>query len=96
MGQAASGGTVSLAAGGVYTLSSVAATGANGPDGLPVITGNVTLTGTGATIRRSPSAPDFRIAEIAPGGQLTVSGVTLSGGRAAGRWTGPESSTWAP
>jgi hypothetical protein len=82
VGQAASGGTVSLAAGCVYTLGSVAATGANGPDGLPVITGNVTITGTGSTIRRSASAPDFRIAEIAPGGSLTVSGVTLSGGRA--------------
>lgn len=83
VGQAsASGGTVSLATGCVYTLTSVAATGTNGPDGLPVITGNVTITGTGATIRRGASAPDFRIAEVAPGGRLTVSGVTLSGGRA--------------
>ncbi|MGW2330594.1 right-handed parallel beta-helix repeat-containing protein [Streptomyces sp. NPDC001700] len=82
VGQAAAGGTVVLAAGCVYTLTSVAATGANGPDGLPIITGNVTITGTGATIRRSASAPDFRIAEVASGGRLTVSGVTLSGGRA--------------
>lgn len=81
--QAAAGGSVVLAAGCVYTLTSVAATGAGGPDGLPVITGDVTITGTGATIRRSASAPDFRIAEVAPGGRLTVSGVTLSGGRAA-------------
>ncbi|EFL24370.1 conserved hypothetical protein [Streptomyces himastatinicus ATCC 53653] len=80
---AASGGTVSLAPGCVYTLTSVAATGANGPDGLPIITGGVTITGTGATIVRSASAPDFRIAEVASGGSLTVSGVTLSGGRAA-------------
>ncbi|MFF7649124.1 right-handed parallel beta-helix repeat-containing protein [Streptomyces sp. NPDC007983] len=83
VGQAAtSGGTVTLATGCVYTLTSVAATGADGADGLPIITGNVTISGTGATIRRSASAPDFRIAEVAPGGRLTVSGVTLSGGRA--------------
>ncbi|WP_421107362.1 right-handed parallel beta-helix repeat-containing protein [Streptomyces sp. NEAU-S77] len=79
---AASGGTVALAAGCAYTLTSVAATGANGADGLPVITGNVAIVGTGSTIRRSASAPDFRIAEVAPGGRLSVSGVTLSGGRA--------------
>ena len=79
---AASGGTVSLATGCVYTLTSVEAMGANGPDGLPIITGNVTIAGTGATIRRSASAPDFRIAEVAPSGRLTVSGVTFSGGRA--------------
>ncbi|WP_234356723.1 right-handed parallel beta-helix repeat-containing protein [Streptomyces sp. NBRC 110028] len=78
----AGGGTVSLATGCVYTLASAAETGSNGPDGLPVITGKVTISGTGATIRRSASALDFRIAEVAPGGRLTVSGVTLSGGRA--------------
>ena len=76
------GGTVALATGCVYTLVSVAATGSNGPDGLPVITGNVTISGTQSTIRRDPSAPDFRIAEVAPGGHLTVGGVTVSGGRA--------------
>ncbi|WP_257231813.1 right-handed parallel beta-helix repeat-containing protein [Streptomyces sp. Rer75] len=60
----------------------MAATGTGGADGLPVITGNVTIAGAGSTIRRSASAPNFRIAEIAPGGRLTVSGVTFSGGQA--------------
>ncbi|MET7903170.1 hypothetical protein [Streptomyces sp. NPDC005336] len=77
-----SGGTVVLATGCGYTLGSAAATGANGPDGLPIISGDVTITGTQATIRRSASATDFRIAEVAAGGKLTVKGVTLSDGRA--------------
>lgn len=84
------GGTVALATGCVYTLTSAAATGSDGPAGLPVITGTVTITGTRSTITRSPQAPDFRIAEVASGGSLTVGGVTVSGGRATTPPTGTD------
>ncbi|MYU19511.1 right-handed parallel beta-helix repeat-containing protein [Streptomyces sp. SID8361] len=76
------GGSVALTTGCVYTLGAAAFTGPNGADGLPLITRDVTISGTQATIRRSASAADFRIAEVAPGGSLTLNGVTFSGGRA--------------
>ncbi|RNG23120.1 right-handed parallel beta-helix repeat-containing protein [Streptomyces botrytidirepellens] len=79
----AGGGTVALTAGCTYTLTAPAVTpGTNGPDGLPVITGNVTITGLGATIRRSAAAADFRLVEVAQGGRLTLYGVTLENGKA--------------
>src|SRR4051794_7953859 len=49
--------TLTLAPGCVYTLSAPN----TATDGLPLITGDVTLDGRGATIRRAASAPAFRI-----------------------------------
>jgi hypothetical protein len=61
----------------VFTL----ATG--GPNGLPLITSPITIQGPG-TIERGSGAPAFRIFEVAPGGSLTVNGVTLKDGLAPG------------
>jgi hypothetical protein len=53
---------------------------ASGNDGLPAITGNITLTGAqGTTISRSAGSA-FRIIEVARGGSLTLSGVTVTNG----------------
>jgi hypothetical protein len=54
-----------------------------GPDGLPIITGNVTLLGGPTTIiRRNTTASPFRIAEVASGGTLRVVGIFISHGNA--------------
>lgn len=79
------GGTVALTSGCTYTLTASNNTGnGDGPTGLPVITGNVTIQGNGATIARSSASgtPAFRLLDVAAGGSLTLSAVTLSGGLA--------------
>jgi hypothetical protein len=54
----------------------------NADDGLPEITGNVTITGRDTTIRRAPNATqDFRILHVLNGGNLTLNSLTISGGR---------------
>ncbi|QPP08026.1 hypothetical protein G4Z16_18290 [Streptomyces bathyalis] len=76
----ANAGRIVLASHCTYTLT----TADNPDDGLPEITGNVTITGRDTTIRRSPSATqDFRIFHVpAAGGPrtLTLDSLTVSGG----------------
>ena len=52
--------------------------------GLPVITGKVTLRGSGATIARSTATgtPTFRIFDVASTGSLTMNSVTIKNGLA--------------
>src|SRR6266705_2633300 len=58
---------------------------ATAADGLPIITGNITLAGTqNSVIRRVPFAPSFRILEVAAGGTLGVSHVAILNGITAG------------
>jgi hypothetical protein len=78
-----SNGTVTLTAGCVYTLTA-ANNSTDGGTGLPVITGRVTVQGSGATIQRSAAAGTaaFRIFDVASAGSLTLSSVTLSNGLA--------------
>jgi hypothetical protein len=74
---AANGGgpsTILLAHSCVYKLTSVASS----DDGLPEVTGTVHLVGFATTIARV-SGPSFTILEV-NGGDLTVSGITLTGG----------------
>ena len=89
--------SVTLGSGCTYTL-----TARNnywyGPNGLPAITGDVTIDGHGSTIERADAAPTFRLffvgadpaspltdGYVSPGpGRLTLRDVTLSGGRARG------------
>ncbi len=73
----------SLTTGCVYTLASTNNT-TDGGTGLPVITGNVTVQGAGATITRSTATgvPAFRIFDVASGGSLTLNSLTLSNGLA--------------
>jgi hypothetical protein len=52
-----------------------------GPNGLPIITGDITIDGRGSTIRRTVVA-QFRIVEVAPGAVLRATGLGISGGDA--------------
>ena len=71
------GGRITLASHCTYTLS----TPDNPDDGLPEITGNVTISGRDTTIRRASNATqDFRIFHVAAGGKLTLNSLTVSGG----------------
>ncbi len=52
-----------------------------GPAGLPTIRSDITIVGNGSTIRRAPSAPAFRIVNVARGADLTLQQTTVSGAR---------------
>ena len=72
------GGRITLASHCTYTLTAPD----NTDDGLPEITGNVTISGRDTTIRRAPNATqDFRIFHVVSGGNLTLNSLTVSGGR---------------
>lgn len=77
------GGTVTLASGCTYTLTA-ANNATDGGTGLPVIAGKVTVQGSGATITRSTAAGTaaFRIFDVAAGGNLALSNLTLENGLA--------------
>ncbi|HVR99904.1 MAG TPA: hypothetical protein VMW27_24985 [Thermoanaerobaculia bacterium] len=77
---AAGGGVIRLARGSVHTLTAVAAVnGLEGGSGLPSVTADVTIEGSGAIVERSPSpgTPPFRIFHIAPQGRLTLRDLTV-------------------
>jgi hypothetical protein len=75
------GGNVTLTPGCTYTLTRSNGGGTHGPDGLPIITTVITLTGNANVITRS-SGQFFRIAEVSATGNLTLKSVTLSNGDA--------------
>ncbi len=78
------GGSLDLAAGCTYTLTSPQP---DTLDGLPPITTPISINGNGATITRShtPDTPAFRVFEVpAAGGALTISALTVSNGRTTG------------
>lgn len=79
------GGTITLPAGCTYALTSVN-NSTDGNNGLPVITGNVTIAGSGATISRSTvsGTSTFRIFNVASGGALTLNSVAINNGVADG------------
>jgi predicted outer membrane repeat protein len=76
----AGSGSLSLASGCTYSLTKADNT-TDGPNGLPAITGSVSIAGDGATITRSGSAA-FRLFEVQPQGSLSLSDVTLRDGLA--------------
>lgn len=78
------GTTLSLGTGCVYTLTSVD----HGIDGLPQVTGSMTIAGNGATITRQAAAPAFRIVDVSSSGDLTINDLTISNGRLASNTTG--------
>ena len=84
---AASSGTTTLVlpSGCTYALTSVN-NSSDGGTGLPVITANVTIQGNGATLTRSTTSgtPAFRLLDVASGGSLTISSLTLNNGLANG------------
>jgi hypothetical protein len=81
------GQEIHLAANGSYLLTNVDNTD-DGPTGLPIIAGNVTIYGNGATIerRQAEGVDEFRIFQVASG-TLHLDSVTVSGGWAA-EWGG--------
>ena len=77
-------GTLRLAAYCDYVLTSAVGAG-RGPSGLPIITGNIRLIGGDSTIiRRSFSAPRFRILEVSAGAALGLDRIYIAGGRTDG------------
>ncbi len=86
--------TINLFSNGVYTLTK-ADNWEYGPNGLPQISGNVTINGRGATILRASNSPAFRFFYVSgglsskyhtglPTGTLALVNLTLSGGEAVG------------
>jgi hypothetical protein len=78
---AATSQTLKLATNCTYDLTTAAQVGTRGPDGLPIITGNITLIGRNTTIRRNAVA-QFRIIEVAAGAGLYLRRITITGGDA--------------
>jgi hypothetical protein len=73
--------TIKLAAGS-YTLTAVDNT-TDGANGLPSITGNITITGAKTNItviERDVNAPSFRIFHVSATGTLNLIGLTVKGG----------------
>ena len=78
----AGSGTLLLASQCTYLLTGSNGVG-RGPDGLPVITGNIAIIGgTSTTIARSALAAPFRIVEVAAGAVLGLRNVFVIGGNA--------------
>jgi hypothetical protein len=73
--------TLELAQDCAYTLTAVDNSDVTyGPNGLPIITSDITINGNHATIARDANAPAFRLWQINPGATLTLNDLTLSGG----------------
>ena len=72
--------TICLAQDSTYTLT----TENNILNGLPIITGNITIEGKNATITRDMNAPDFHFFEVVTGAKLTLNDLTLSNGDVSG------------
>jgi hypothetical protein len=53
-------------------------------DGLPPITGNLVVLGSGGTTISRSATAGFRIVDVAPGGSLTLANVTVTNGSGAG------------
>jgi hypothetical protein len=78
----AGSGTLLLASGCTYSLTTALGAG-RGPDGLPLITGDIDLIGGRSTrIVRPSTAAAFRIVEVAMGAALSLRNVFVSGGNA--------------
>jgi hypothetical protein len=75
--------TIALQPGATYTLTAVNNT-RDGPTGLPVVTGPITIEGQGAVVERSRAAgtPAFRVLHVAQGGELTLNRLTVRNGQA--------------
>lgn len=72
--------SLSLTSGCTYALTTANNT-TDGGNALPVITGSVSIAGNGATITRSATA-QFRLFDVASGGSLSLSRMTISHGLA--------------
>lgn len=75
-------GPVVLPAGAEFVLDTPAET-LWGENGLPVVDAPLVLEGNGATIRRDPTAPRFRLLQVNGAVEVTLRDVTLTGGLAS-------------
>ncbi len=66
------------------SLTSVNNGSGSSATGLPVITSQITIEGNAHTVARDSGAPQFRILNIANGGNLTINQATISGGNING------------
>ena len=73
---AAGGGTINLAAGCDYALT----TADNGENGLPIVTTVITVNGNGASVDGTGTVRDFEV--DGPAGSLTLNNVAVTGGSA--------------
>src|SRR5262245_55528286 len=71
--------TIHLEAG-TYTLTDVD-NDTDVPNGLPSITSALTIQGAGAVLARAATTPALRLVHVAASGTLTLTEVTLRGGR---------------
>jgi hypothetical protein len=72
--------TIQLAVG-TYTLTAPDKETSDGLNGLPVVTGQLTITGVTAessTIEWAPGAPAFRLLQVSTSGALTLANTTLA------------------
>lgn len=78
--------TLELTGGCAYTLNAIDNTGANGANGLPLITSEINLSGNGAVIERDAidSTPLFRLLQVSSTGVLALNNVTLRNGKLGG------------
>lgn len=67
--------TIDLTAGCTYVLTSAV----SADNGLPVVTGQLTVRGHGATVKRGAAAA-FRILEVAPGAEVALDQIAVVGG----------------
>jgi hypothetical protein len=77
--------TICLSPTGNYTMTDApAAYNADGSNGLPSITSDITIIGNGgaATIARGTTSTNFRLLRVATGGSLTLNNVIVQGGNA--------------
>jgi hypothetical protein len=77
------GTTLELAADCTYSLTAAANTGTRGPNGLPIIVGEMTIHGNGGTVIERDSASLFRIVEVSTNANLTLNNVTIRNGSAS-------------
>src|SRR6185437_5546882 len=83
--------TIILATNGTYDLTQInnydtGSDGTKGANGLPQITGNVTIQGNGATIERSSASgtPAFRLLDVENHANVTLKNLTIEGGEEIG------------
>lgn len=74
--------TLNLVSGCLYSLTEVNNTGDRGNNGLPQISGNLTIVGNNSTIERNTQrdTPMFRMLQVNKDASLVLDGLTLSNG----------------
>ncbi len=77
---------IELASAADYVLDQVH-TNYDGPNGLPLVTSEITVEGNGSTIERFAAASQFRLIAVTPTGALELRDLTLRNGD-AGSWFG--------